>query len=212
MRIKKYALGPMGANCYIVWDESSKDAAVIDPGYPDERVTDLIKRENLSVSKILLTHGHFDHIGGLDMMRKACPEAKTYIHEADADCLSSAGKNLSTMAGRQMVFEPAECLMKNGDSIAIGQDDVLKVLHTPGHTEGGVCFIGKEVVFSGDTLFQGSIGRTDFPGGDYETMMRSLDKLMQMGDGRRIYPGHGEETDLAFERRMNPFVRRRGQW
>lgn len=209
MQIKKFALGPMGANCYLCWEAETKDTAIIDPGYPDEKVIDFIAKEGLSVTKILLTHGHFDHIGGLDFVRKHYPKAKTYIHEADADCLTSAGKNLSTMMGRPMNFEPAECLMKNGDVIAVGKTEKLKVLHTPGHTVGGVCLIGKDVIFSGDTLFQGSIGRTDFPGGDFEVLMASLDKLMQLGDGYLVCPGHGENTDFAFERQMNPFVRRR---
>ncbi len=206
MEIKKLTVGPMASNCYILWDKDTKDAAVIDPGYPDDRMEAIIQEKGLRVDKILLTHGHFDHIGGLKELREATG-AKVYIYTDDAGCLTSAGQNISTMVGRPMTFEPAEVLMAHGDTIAIGPHISLKVIHTPGHTPGGCCLVGEDVIFSGDTLFCQSIGRTDFPGGDYGQMMESLDTLLQYQGDMRVMPGHGEDTDIAYERGHNPFYR-----
>ncbi|SDX62715.1 MBL fold metallo-hydrolase [Eubacterium barkeri] len=207
MEVKKFMVGPMGANCYILWDKATKDAAVVDPGYPDDRVVDFIQREGLKVSKILLTHGHFDHIGGLQEIRDLTG-APVYIHRDDAGCLTSAGENISTMVGNPMTFEAADVLMQHGDQIKIGPREALKVVHTPGHTPGGVSFIDETFMITGDTLFQGSIGRTDFPGGDYDQIIDSLGTLLQYDEDMKVLPGHGEDSVIGYEKRANPFVRR----
>lgn len=207
MKVMKFVLGPMASNCYVAWNENTKDAVIIDPGFDDHRILDTVDKYNLSVGKILLTHGHFDHIGGLKKVREKTG-APVGIYCSDADTLTSAGKNLSIMVGTPMTFEPAEILLSDGDVIEVGEGLELKVIHTPGHTEGSCCFIAEDVIFSGDTLFEGSIGRTDFPGGSYSDMMASLDKLMTYDNDMQVLPGHGENTDIAYERARNPFINR----
>lgn len=207
MKVMKFVLGPMASNCYVAWNENTKDAVIIDPGFDDHRILDTVDKYNLNVGKILLTHGHFDHIGGLKKVREKTG-APVGIYCSDADTLTSAGKNLSTMVGTPMTFEPAEILLSDGDVIEVGEGLELKVIHTPGHTEGSCCFIAEDVIFSGDTLFEGSIGRTDFPGGSYSDMMASLDKLMTYDNDMQVLPGHGENTDIAYERARNPFINR----
>lgn len=207
MRIEKLMVGPMGANCYIIWDEASQEAAIIDPGYPDQRVQQIIKNNHLKVDKIILTHGHIDHLLGLDEAR-ALTGAAVYIHEEDASCLTSTAHNLSEMMGISKTFDPAEHTFKDGDVINVGSHP-LKVMHTPGHTVGSVCFLTGDTLFSGDTLFWSSIGRTDFPGGSYTTMMASLDKLMELPDETKVLSGHGENTTIGYERKANPFIARR---
>jgi len=205
VQIQKFILGPMASNCYIVWPDGEKEGVIIDPGYDSKEITDFIAEKGLCIDKILLTHGHFDHIGGLEMVRKAT-KAPVYIYKDDAECLTSAGTNISTMVGQPMTFEPAEVLMKEGDEIAVGSSEKLKVIHTPGHTPGGCCFAGDKVVFTGDTLFQQSVGRSDFPGGDYYALMDSVKKLMALDDALIVLPGHGDNSTIGFERTHNPFV------
>lgn len=207
MKIVKLVVGPMASNCYIAWDEDTKDAVVIDPGFEDHRIMETVKKHQLKVGKILLTHGHFDHIGGLESVRQETG-APVYIYADDADTLTSDGKNLSTMVGGSMCFDPAEILLKDGDKVALSPNIKLTTIHTPGHTIGSCCFVGEDVIFSGDTLFEGSIGRTDFPGGSYEEMMKSLSQLMTYDDDMKVLPGHGEETSIAYERARNPFIAR----
>ncbi len=206
MQIVKFEVGPMASNAYLLWDEDTKDAVLVDPGYDDPRFMELIQKHGLKLNKILLTHGHFDHIGGLNKIREATG-AKVYIPESDASCLTDPAKNLSTMVGGPLLqSEPADVLMKDGDTLEISPAHKLTVIETPGHTQGSACFVGEDFIISGDTLFQGSIGRTDFPGGDYATMMRSLEKLMTYGDDMRVLPGHGDITTIGSERRSNPFL------
>ena len=207
MKIVKLIVGPMASNCYIAWDEDTKDAVIIDPGFEDDRIMETVEKHGLKVGKILLTHGHFDHIGGLGKT-KAQTGAKVYIYADDADTLTSAGKNLSTMVGQPMNPGPADVLLRDGDEVEISPNIKLTTIHTPGHTVGSCCFVGEDVIFSGDTLFEGSIGRTDFPGGSYENMMKSLSRLMTYDDDMTVLPGHGENTDIAYERARNPFIAR----
>ncbi|MEG0508088.1 MAG: MBL fold metallo-hydrolase [Eubacterium sp.] len=207
MKIVKLVVGPMASNCFIAWDENTKDAVIIDPGFEDDRIMETVNKHGLKVDKILLTHGHFDHIGGLEKT-KALTGAKVYIYVDDADTLTSAGKNLSTMVGKPMNLAPADVLLHDGDEIKISPEITFKTLHTPGHTEGSCCFIADDVIFSGDTLFQGSIGRTDFPGGNYGQMMNSLNKLVHYNSDMTVLPGHGEDTDIAYEKARNPFIKR----
>ena len=207
MKIVKLIVGPMASNCYIAWDEDTKDAVIIDPGFEDDRIMETVEKHGLKVGKILLTHGHFDHIGDLEKT-KAQTGAKVYIYADDADTLTSAGKNLSTMVGQPMNPGPADVLLRDGDEVEISPNIKLTTIHTPGHTVGSCCFVGEDVIFSGDTLFEGSIGRTDFPGGSYENMMKSLSRLMTYDDDMTVLPGHGENTDIAYERARNPFIAR----
>ena len=207
LKIVKLTVGPMASNCYVAWDEKTKDGVIIDPGYDDPRIMQVAAENGVKIGKILLTHGHFDHIGGLNAVRSATG-AKVYIYKDDAPMLTSAGMNLSTMVGNPMTCDPAEVTLVEGDKIKVSDDVEMTVIHTPGHTPGSCCFVADDVIFSGDTLFEGSIGRTDFPGGSYSDMMTSLDKLMAYDNDMKVLPGHGDNTDIAFERARNPFINR----
>ena len=207
MKIETFVTGIIGTNTYVAYNETTKEAVLVDPAACTKKLMHFIEEEGLSMKAVLLTHGHFDHIGGLEKT-KAQTGAKVYIYADDADTLTSAGKNLSTMVGQPMNPGPADVLLRDGDEVEISPNIKLTTIHTPGHTVGSCCFVGEDVIFSGDTLFEGSIGRTDFPGGSYENMMKSLSRLMTYDDDMTVLPGHGENTDIAYERARNPFIAR----
>jgi hydroxyacylglutathione hydrolase len=206
LEIQKYMVGMLMANCYIAWSQADGQGVIIDPGGWRPEIAQFIADQGISIKAILLTHGHFDHIGGLNEAR-ALTGAPVYIHEDDADCLSSPGKSIAAlMGGMTARFEPAEGLLRDGDDIVIGDHLTFKVIHTPGHTPGGVCFLSDDVIFTGDSLFYASIGRTDFPGGSYPQLIASVKKLMTLDDALTVLPGHGENTTIGFERTHNPFI------
>jgi hydroxyacylglutathione hydrolase len=188
--VVRLIVGPLMVNCYIVGCKETHEAAVIDPGGDVPRiVSELVKRE-LTVKYILNTHGHWDHSGGNDELR-AITRAPLLLHRAD---------------GRGM-NEPPDGFLEEGEEVRFGSF-CLKVLHTPGHSPGGLCFTSPGVVFSGDTLFAGSIGRTDLPGGSYEALIEGVRrKLFCMEDDTRVYPGHGPPSTIGQEKRYNPFFR-----
>ena len=207
MIIKELTVGPIMANCFILGCEEKKEAAVIDPGDETERILKTLEESGLSAKHIVNTHGHFDHVGG-NRKLKAATGADILIHPLDVPMLS----NLSASAAAWGLFaedspEPDRTL-KEGDTVVVGTI-TLKVIHTPGHTRGGISLFTDGVLFVGDTLFAGSIGRTDFPGGDYDTLITSIqNKLFPLGDDTRVFSGHGPETTIGREklRRNNPFV------
>ncbi|WP_026487135.1 MBL fold metallo-hydrolase [Caldanaerobius polysaccharolyticus] len=191
MRVTKYISESMQENCYVLEDEKSKACAVIDPGdFTDDLLAYI---GNLKVQYILLTHGHFDHIWGVEKL-KAITSAPVAIHQADGDMLRDPESNLSAFTGKSIAIE-ADVLLNDGDLITIGELEV-KVLHTPGHTPGSVCYACGGVVFSGDTIFAGSVGRTDFPGGDAGKLVDSVDMMIKSYPGVALYPGHGEMTTM----------------
>lgn len=193
------------ANCWLCWDEESRLAVLIDPPSSTAKVEAIVEQNGLTICRILLTHGHFDHIFGADVFRDKY-HAPLAIHGADADMLTDPMKNASALFfGGQHIYRPAEVLLRDGDEISFGES-VIRVMHTPGHTPGSVCFaIGKDYL-TGDTLFRGSIGRTDLPGGDWHTMRRTLERLSELPDNVRIYPGHGDVSDMAYEKTYNPYL------
>ncbi|WP_346354161.1 MBL fold metallo-hydrolase [Azotosporobacter soli] len=198
-------VGALGTNCYILYCEKTLQAAVIDPGGDAAEIMNEIGRRNLTVAYILNTHGHADHIGANDEI-KARTNAPICIHEADAAMLTSAQKNLSLYIGQQISGNQADRLLADGDLIELGEIK-LTVVHTPGHTPGGICFVGEDFVFSGDTLFAQSVGRTDFPGGSHVQLVNSIkNKLMALPDAMQVFPGHGPATTIGEERTMNPFI------
>ncbi|HVJ50448.1 MBL fold metallo-hydrolase [Desulfitobacterium sp.] len=204
--IEGQAMGVMGANCYILSCPETKKAVVIDPGAEGKRIHSWVLEKGYQVEYILLTHGHLDHIGAVDELRDAF-DAKVGIHARDADMLIDGQKNLSTYMGSSIEMKPADFLLKDGQTITIGQI-TLTVLATPGHTLGGVCFLTSDGLISGDTLFAGSIGRTDFPGGSLEQLLDGINqKLMVLPEETRVFPGHGEETTIGREKRENPFLK-----
>ncbi len=206
MILKTLALGPIMANCYIVGCDRTREAAVIDPGDEPDRVLMALAEEKLTVKYILNTHGHFDHVGGNNRMKKATG-AELIIHAADAPMLDSLNTAASSFGLTAENSPPPDRTVDEGDRIAFG-DIAMKVIHTPGHSPGGISFHSDGVVFVGDTLFAGSIGRTDFPGGDFNTLIASVkNKLFPLGDDTKVYTGHGPATTIAQEKQSNPFLR-----
>ena len=204
MRVTYYSVGGLGTNCYIVSDGSGH-AAIIDPGGDAKRVLDYVKGNNLTVDFILLTHAHFDHIMAAEEIRTATG-AQLCVGAGDAPMLADARRNLSAMVyPTKAVTLTADRLLAEGDTVSFG-NAALTVMETPGHTRGGVCYIGEDVLFSGDTLFAGSIGRTDLPDGDMTVLRRSLTRLAALDGDYTVYPGHGEETTLSFEKAANPYL------
>lgn len=205
MRIHKLNLGPLGTNCYLAETAPGRCVA-FDIGGEGGVLLDYLKTNALRLTKILLTHGHFDHIGGVEEVRRATG-AEVYIHEFDAPMLS--GEELSLNS--QMNFDPLNTVelytVVRGDCYINDADCSFRVLHTPGHTKGSVCYICDDVIFTGDTLFCKSIGRTDFPGGNPYSMKESLIQLLELEGDYRIYPGHTGQTTMSQEKRYNPYLR-----
>lgn len=206
MQLISLPCGPLAVNTYIVSDGVGGPCAVIDPG--DARVVlDCLRHEGNTCEQILLTHGHFDHIWGVSELI-AATGASVAIHENDADKLQSSRKSLAVLIGRALPAAKASRLLRDGDTVSCGEL-LFSVIHTPGHSEGGVCYVLQQerVIFCGDTLFQDSVGRTDFPGANPATLVRSVrERLFPLLGDYTLYPGHGPATTLAHERRCNPFV------
>ena len=211
MLIIPLTTGPLLTNCYIVACEKTFEALVIDPGfseYESNYVFSEINKHGLQVKYILNTHGHVDHISGNALMKEET-KAKILIHQADAEMLSNPLKNFSLMLGSPLVSPPPDLTLKDGDVLRIGSLE-FRVLHTPGHTLGSISLYcrNEKVVFTGDTLFAGSIGRTDLPGASYKALISSIKmKLLNLPDETIVYPGHGGETTIGMERKLNPFLR-----
>ena len=193
MQIAAVALGAYQTNCYFVWQEDREDCILIDPGDQPEKVLELVRRQGKTVAAILLTHGHFDHVGGVKRIAKetGCP---VYLHPAEETLphIMTAGPLYSTDG-----YE---------DTVTVA-GLTFTVLHTPGHTPGSVCLLCENAMFSGDTLFALSCGRTDFPGRSPAEMARSLTLLYELPGNFQVFPGHGEDTTLSYERANNPYMR-----
>ena len=207
MDIKSFQLGPVGTNCYII--TKNDKSIIIDPGHNDERLLDYIKKENLNIDKILLTHGHFDHIAGVDMVRDATG-AKVYIHELDNEMLPNPNKNGSAlMMGMGIKIREADEFVYDGEKIDFEGSDI-EVIFTPGHSKGGVCYKIDDagVIFCGDTLFLRSIGRTDLYGGSIEVLESSIrNKIYTLDKNYTLLSGHGDPTDIEGEKKYNGFFR-----
>jgi len=204
MILNKLVVGPLASNCYIVGSESNKEGMIIDPGDEAEVILRNVKDLGLEIKSIVLTHGHIDHIGALKEVKKVTG-AEVAIHTDEAKSLQR--QSSSTLLGLSYPTPlPPDRLLQDGDSMDIG-DLHFSVLHTPGHSPGGICLLGQGVVFSGDTLFNYGIGRTDLPGGSHSQLMNSIHtKLMILPDDTAVYPGHGPETTIGTERQGNPFL------
>jgi|SRR5690554_2640084 len=203
MELQRFILGELAVNSYLLWDERTKEAVCIDPGAPAEEILAAVKKNSLSLTKIVLTHGHVDHILGVEEV-KASTGTVVLIHSADAPMLSNPLLNLSQHFGKELLVYP-DSLLADGDVICAG-GVILKVRHTPGHTPGGISLLGPAMIFCGDLVFAGSIGRTDFPGGDREKLLKSAVELLKLPGNTRILPGHGPETTVGRERLKNPFL------
>lgn len=201
-------MGLMGENCYVLTDEASGLTAIIDPGAMTGAFESYLKTLPAgSVPYILLTHGHFDHIFGV-VRTQQITGAKIAIHELDAPCLSDERESMASydFSGMQQYIQ-ADLLLHDGDELDLGSLKI-KVLHTPGHTRGGVCYLCDDVIFSGDTLFCHTCGRTDFPGGNMNDMLTSLQRLSELEGDYTVHPGHNRSTTLAEERVKNRYMRK----
>lgn len=205
MKVIQMEVGSLGTNCYIAYCENTKKAVIIDPGGEAARIVEVVRREGLTVEAIINTHGHADHVLANTKVKDAI-KVPIWIHSADADMLGSGTRNLSAFMGASTSCGTPDRLLADGDVLMIG-DFSLTVLHTPGHTPGGISLLADNAVFVGDTLFAESIGRTDFPGGSYSQLIQSIkNKLMTLSDDVKAYPGHGPATTIGWERRQNPFI------
>ena len=197
MKVKMMQVGPIGTNCYIL--EDGGKIAIIDPGDEAERILSILSRLDSRVEYILLTHGHYDHTTAVPELHRALPEARIYIHQADAN---GAGSRLFPLAGQVDDL----LLYDEGDTLPLG-DLTVEVLHTPGHSLGSVTLKARDVLFTGDTLFAGDCGRTDLRGGSYEQILASLGRLGRLEGNFHICPGHGETSTMDREREINPYLK-----
>lgn len=203
MNIYTLPLGELGANCHII-ETNRKNAIAIDIGGTPERLTDFLAEKGLTLKKILLTHGHFDHISGVAAMQEKTG-ADVFIHTDDLSMLTDPVTSLSSVGTLPFCPVANAAALSEGDMITL-DDCRLTVLHTPGHTAGGVCYLGADCLFTGDTLFRGAVGRTDFPTGSTKTLRASLRRLRDLTGDYTIYPGHEAGSTLAHERLTNPYL------
>ena len=203
---KGLTVGLLEVNCYILGDEETKEAVVIDPGGDEDEILEALKYAELNLKYIIDTHGHFDHVDANQPLKEATG-AKIAIHEADAQMLSQPSADAMFFTGNRVRLSQADLLLKEDDLLSFGTYR-LKVLHTPGHTPGGISLVleGHTYVYVGDLLFAGSIGRTDFPGGSFDDLIQAVrTKIFPLGDQYSVYPGHGPVTTVGQERKYNPF-------
>jgi len=204
MILKMLVVGPIQSNCYVVGCERTREAAVIDPGGDADRILITLAKDKLRCLYIINTHGHFDHSADNKRLKEVTG-AQLLIHPADAPMILNQSRGGGMWGLHVDNSPPPDRYLEEGDIIAIG-DLSLKVLHTPGHSPGGISLVTDKIVFVGDTLFAGSIGRTDFPGGDQEGLIRHVrNKIFTLGDDVVVYPGHGPKTTVGRETKTNPF-------
>lgn len=207
MKIVSLTVGPIMENCYIIYDEQSLEGIIVDPGDEAGRILETVHNLNLTIKYIVNTHGHADHIGANKELGEKL-QAKLAIHADDAAMLTDPQLNLSVAGymGRIITSQPADILLHEKDIISFGNCR-FKVIHTPGHTPGGICLVGEGIVISGDSLFAGSIGRTDFPTGSLTDLVSSLkEKIMTLDPAMQVFPGHGGTSVIGWEKQNNPYL------
>ena len=210
MIIDTLVLGDFQTNCFCVrQNDKNSDCLIIDPGMEAAPLVQMLKENDYTPVEILLTHGHADHIGGVETLRQHWPEIRVAIHTDDAAMLANPAENLSLMAGVMVQARPAEVLLNSEDTYYQAAGLRFRILHTPGHTPGGICLYAsdEQILFAGDTLFAGSIGRSDFPGGDHRTLIEMIrQKLLILPGQTTVYTGHGLATTIGTEKESNPFL------
>jgi hydroxyacylglutathione hydrolase len=192
-------------NCYIIGDPETREGIIIDPGGEGERIAEIVGECALIIKYIINTHAHFDHIGANQFLKETFG-AKILVHSLDAEMMKNPELNLSACTGKEVINLIADGLLEDGEKIKFGKT-VLEVLHTPGHTPGSICFLTHNEIFTGDTLFAGSVGRTDLPGGSQCQLIRSIaKKLKPLPGSLAVYPGHGPVTTMDAEKKVNPYM------
>jgi glyoxylase-like metal-dependent hydrolase (beta-lactamase superfamily II) len=203
-------LGPLATNCYLLRDQATGLGAVVDPGDEGERLVRRIRNEDMELEFILLTHGHWDHVGAVGAVKNAFPEARICIGRGDADALTDPSANLSSMLGANLSAPAADRLLEQGDRVSFGET-TLAVRETPGHTPGGITLVAGDeeppVAFCGDAIFRRAIGRTDFPGGSLEQLLAGIRRqILTLPDETVLYCGHEQPTTVGQERRHNMYI------
>ncbi|RLI40806.1 MBL fold metallo-hydrolase [Candidatus Bathyarchaeota archaeon] len=208
MKVQSFVVGAFFTNCYVITCEETREAIIVDPGFDDkreaEKIFKIVEENSLKLKYIVNTHGHPDHTCGNGIVKEKF-DVPILIHEFDAHMLGETSRGIAGFFGFKNFSPKADVLLHDGDTIKFGEF-VLKVMHTPGHSRGSISLIGEKEVFSGDTLFMGSIGRTDFPESSEREMQQSLKKLAYLPDHFVVYPGHGPSTTIEEEKSNNPFL------
>lgn len=206
MKIKTFVTGFLQINTYLVYDEDTLEGFIVDIGSYLKDITDFVNKKGIHIKYIIATHGHDDHTGGVNDQRKDFPDAKVVAHKGDKDWYTDPRLNGSIeISGKPNTIDIDE-YVNDGDTLTVGNMK-LDIIHTPGHTPGGICIYTSNSLFSGDTLFSQSIGRTDFTGGSFEDIAHSIrEKLYKLPDDTKVYPGHMGMTTIGIEKKNNPFV------
>ena len=203
--VKSAPLGELGANFYMVTDDTTNEMFVVDPGASGHLALQLAEGIGANLKYIIITHAHVDHIGALDELKEKF-NAQVVIHKYDAAALNNSQTNLCTLLGASSPSTRADVQVEDGDTLPFG-DGNIKFIHTPGHTVGSMCILCNDMLFSGDTLFECSVGRTDFPGGSFNDLRCSIqNKLYTLPKETKVFPGHGNNTTIEYEKNNNPFV------
>jgi len=202
----KIEVGPLMVNCYLIGCEETKIGAVVDPGEESERILDMAESHDVKIEQIIITHGHSDHISAVSEMKDATG-ADIYIHRNDAGMLTDPAKNLSLYYSVPITVPAADRFLEEGQAHKVGTIE-FQIFHVPGHSAGSVCLYNDGFAIVGDTVFYGSIGRTDFPGGSFELLTRNIrEKLFTLPDSTILFPGHGPQTTVGQEKQINPFLK-----
>jgi len=204
MIIRSLVVGPLENNCYVIEDEKNHEAFITDPGDEPDRIIDLIQEYGLKIKYIICTHAHFDHIAAISELKEET-RANIIIHKDDLDLYENAPKHALLWGFEIAPLPEPDVLIQEGDTISIGELQ-FTVFHTPGHSPGGICIYGNNIIITGDTLFAGSVGRTDLPGGDISQLRKSFNRLMTLPADTEVLPGHGPETTIGREKTENFFA------